>query len=230
MRALRISILLRYKGKNTSLVRIQQNSDLDRANPEMQRRVQEVINACCALGAQSPIRSIHDIGAGGYCNAFPELVADCGLGAEMEIREIDNADRGMSPLQIWCNEAQERYVCVIAEGALNDFLKIVKRERCGHAVVGKAVTKKQLTLTDRDSKDFPKPIDVPMDLLFAKAPKMTRIVETRNVQLPTFDTSLRSSLPDLSEKDVFQEAVKRVLSLPSVGSKSFLITSMFNTF
>lgn len=202
-------------------------ASVQRANPEMQRRVQEVINACCALGTSSPIRSIHDIGAGGYSNAFPELVADCGLGAEMEIRELENADRGMSPLQIWCNEAQERYVCVVLETALNDFLKIVKRERCGYSVVGKAVAKKHLTLKDRESEDFPKPIDVPMDLLFAKAPKMNRIVETRKVDLPQFDTSLSPYFSASSTRDLLQEAARRVLSLPSVGSKSFLITSKF---
>lgn len=191
----------------------------------MQRRVQEVINACCALGNSTPIRSIHDVGAGGYSNAFPELVADCGLGADMELREIDNADKGMSPLQIWCNEAQERYVCVVADSGLSEFLKIVKRERCGYSVVGKATLKKHLTVSDRDSEEFPKPIDVPMDLLFAKPPKMTRIVESREPKLPNFDVTLSSYFTAPSAKDMLSEAAKRVLSLPSVGSKSFLITS-----
>lgn len=210
------------------------NVDLDfasvqRGNAEVQRRVQEVINACTALGDQNPIQFIHDVGAGGLSNALPELAHDVGLGATFELREIDNADKSLSPLQIWCCEAQERYVLAVAQDDLGRFTRIATRERCGFSVVGEATgaqhgQEKRLILMDRDSKEHPTPIDLPMSVLFGKAPKMSRIVESRRPCLPAFDASLASYPPGMSDQDVLAEAVNRVLAIPAVASKSFLIT------
>ncbi|KAG9927934.1 phosphoribosylformylglycinamidine synthase-like protein, partial [Aureobasidium melanogenum] len=204
-------------------------ASVQRGNAEVQRRAQEVINTCTSLGSNNPIQLIHDVGAGGLSNALPEIVHDAGLGAKFELREIDNADRSLSPLQIWCCEAQERYVMAISPEGLELFKKICKRERCGFSVVGQASDRaskeeKRLILMDRDSEKYPSPIDLPMSILFGKPPKMSRIVESRKLKLPQFDSTLATYLPKVSTKDVFGEAVKRVLSLPSVGSKSFLIT------
>jgi phosphoribosylformylglycinamidine synthase len=203
-------------------------ASVQRGNAEVQRRAQEVINACVAMGENNPIQFIHDVGAGGLSNALPELVHDAGLGAKFELREVDNADRGMSPMQIWCCEAQERYVLAVGEDGLNKFRSIAHRERCGYSVVGKATgdanTEKRLILTDRDSKDHPTVIDLPMSVLFGKPPKMIKEATTRPLLLPTFDNSLSQYLPQLSETDLLGEAVDRILRLPSVGSKSFLIT------
>ncbi|GAB7346995.1 hypothetical protein MBLNU459_g3146t1 [Dothideomycetes sp. NU459] len=204
-------------------------ASVQRGNAEVERRAQEVINTCVSLGSQNPIMMIHDVGAGGLSNALPELVHDAGLGARFELREIDNADRSLSPLQIWCCEAQERYVMAVSEEGLDLFKKIAKRERCGFSVVGQATgstseQEKRLILMDRESEKYPVPIDLPMSILFGKPPKMSRIVDSRKLKLPAFDSSLTTYLPKVSTNDVFGEAVKRVLSLPAVGSKSFLIT------
>jgi phosphoribosylformylglycinamidine synthase len=199
-------------------------ASVQRGNAEVQRRAQEVINTCTSLGADNPIQLIHDVGAGGLSNALPELVEDAGFGARFELREIDNADRSLSPLQIWCCEAQERYVMAVAPNRLDQFIKIAKRERCGYSVVGKAVEDKRLVLMDRDSKDEPTPIDLPMPILFGKVPKMHRIVDSRKLVLPAFDSSLTKYLPQVAPDAVLSSAVDRVLALPSVGSKSFLIT------
>ncbi|KAB8360895.1 hypothetical protein FH972_024628 [Carpinus fangiana] len=203
-------------------------ASVQRGNAEVQRRAQEVINACAALGPNNPIQLIHDVGAGGLSNALPEIVHDAGLGATFELREVDNTDSSMSPLQIWCCEAQERYVMAVAESQLNDFLKIAKRERCGYSVVGKATggseQSKRLILMDRQSQQYPKPIDLPMSILFGKPPKMSRIVDSRKLTMPTFDSSLSTYIPQIALDGLIPEAVNRVLSLPSVGSKSFLIT------
>jgi len=204
-------------------------ASVQRGNAEVQRRAQEVINACIALGSRNPIRFIHDVGAGGLSNALPELVHDSGLGATFELREVDNADSGMSPLQIWCCEAQERYVLAVAPSSLETFKHICKRERCGYSLVGTATggrtdEDKRLILMDRDSTDFPRPIDLPMSILFGKPPRMSRIVDSRILVLPAFDTSLSTYLPQTSNADILPEGVDRVLALPSVGSKSFLIT------
>ena len=199
-------------------------ASVQRGNAEVQRRAQEVINTCTSLGEDNPIQLIHDVGAGGLSNALPELVGDAGFGARFELREIDNADRSLSPLQIWCCEAQERYVMAVAPNRLDQFVKIAKRERCGFSVVGKAVEDKRLVLMDRDSKDEPTPIDLPMSILFGKVPKMHRIVDSRKLVLPAFDSSLSKYLPEVAPNEVLENAVDRVLALPSVGSKSFLIT------
>ena len=182
------------------------------------------------MGSENPILFIHDVGAGGLSNAFPELVHDAGLGATFELREIDNADKGMSPLQIWCCEAQERYVLALAPESLELFKEICVRERCGLSLVGTAhgdVDEKvaKLVLMDRESQEHPKPIDLPMSTLFGKPPKMSRTVDSRQLKLPRFDAGLSSYLPQTPTDGLLPEAVHRVLALPSVGSKSFLITN-----
>lgn len=213
-------------------------ASVQRGNPEQQRRAQMVIDACVALGENNPIRSIHDVGAGGLSNALPELVGDAGLGATFELREVDNADKGMSPLQIWCCEAQERYVMAVAEEGLDTFKSIALRERCGFSVVGRAEggreEDRKLVLTDRDSKENPKVIDLPMSTLFGKPPKMQRVVESRKLPLASFDATLEGyrhtgspfddPLPEGQFHELVEQAVNRVLQLPSVGSKNFLIT------
>ena len=203
-------------------------ASVQRGNAEVQRRAQEVINACAQGGAASPIRMIHDLGAGGLSNALPELVRDAGYGATFELREIDCADRGMSPMEIWCCEAQERFAALVAPEGLNTFKQIADRERCGYSVVGKTVGRgsgeKRLILMDRESAEFPKPIDLPMSILFGKPPKMTRVVDSRKLELPSFDASLSMYVPSTPKSGLLAEAVNRILCLPCVGSKSFLIT------
>ena len=203
-------------------------ASVQRGNAEVQRRAQEVINTCTAMGDSNPIQFIHDVGAGGLSNALPELVHDAGLGAQFELREIENTEKEMSPMQIWCCEAQERYVVAVGKDGLNKFRAIAHRERCGYSTVGEATgnasTEKRLILTDRDSKDHPVVIDLPMSVLFGKPPKMTKEAVSRRLILPPLDSSLYAYLPKLSEADVLAEAVNRVLKLPAVGSKSFLIT------
>ena len=216
-------------GAASSIQSGQGSVDLDfasvqRGNAEVQRRAQEVINTCTSLGPHNPIQFIHDVGAGGLSNAFPELVEDAGLGARFELREIANADAALSPLEIWCCEAQERYVVAVAPEKLDEFVKIATRERCGYSVAGQALSDTRLILMDRGSTDGPAPIDLPMSTLFGKPPKMHRIVESRRLRLPKFDSSLTTYMLSTSVADVLNNAIDRVLKLPSVGSKSFLIT------
>jgi phosphoribosylformylglycinamidine synthase len=220
-------------GATSSLASGENAADLDfasvqRGNPEMQRRAQMVIDACAAQGAQNPIQLIHDVGAGGLCNALPELVHDAGLGASFELRDIDSADRGLSPLQIWCCEAQERYVAIVSEDGLKEFQRIAKRERCGYSIVGRAVAdpegENRLILTDRESAEFPRPVDIPMSVLFGQPPRMSRVVDSRRFIFPRFDSSLTTYTPQTPTDGLLNEAVSRVLTLPAVGSKSFLIT------
>jgi phosphoribosylformylglycinamidine synthase len=199
-------------------------ASVQRGNPEVQRRAQEVIDACRSMGDKNPILFIHDVGAGGLSNALPELVHDSGLGAIFDLRAVDSADRGMSPLQIWCNEAQERYVMAVGPDDLELFKRICNRERCGYSVVGTATQEQRLVLRDSDSKETPTPIDLPMPVLFGKPPRMSRIVDSRKLRLPAFDSSLSMYLPETPTDGLLHEAVDRVLTLPAVGSKSFLIT------
>ncbi|KAI9047257.1 hypothetical protein LZ554_008710 [Drepanopeziza brunnea f. sp. 'monogermtubi'] len=204
---------------------------VQRGNPEMERRAQMVINTCVALGDNNPIAFIHDVGAGGLSNALPELVKDAGFGGNFELRQIENADRSMSPLQIWCCEAQERYVMIVNKEHMNRFTSIANRERCGFSDVG-TVTKMDsnghgsLVLTDRESTEYPKPIDMPMSLLFPKGRKLDRIVKTRKPVLTPFDAreALINAYPQFPEHDLIGKAIERVFHLPAVGSKSFLIT------
>jgi len=219
-------------GAASSQVSAEESADLDfasvqRGNAEMQRRAQEVINACVAMGTDNPIKFIHDVGAGGLSNALPELLHDTNLGAKFELREIDSADRGMSPMQIWCNEAQERYVLAVDSGGINVFKSIADRERCGYSIVARAQDEQErgnrVVLIDRESKDHPLPIDLPTSILFGKPPRLSRVVESRKLLLPAFDSSLTSYLPKL-KGGFLDEAVSRVLQVPSVASKTFLIT------
>ena len=210
------------------------NVDLDfasvqRGNAEVQRRAQEVINACSAMAAESPILFIHDVGAGGLSNAFPELAHDSNLGATFELRNIDSADSSMSPLQVWCCEAQERYVLAVSKEGLATFRMIADRERCGYSLVGRTTGEqkgeKRLILMDRNSQEHPAPIDLPMSVLFGKPPRLHKTIHrSRSLKLPPFDSSLSVYLPKMPDHGLLQEAVNRVLGLPSVGSKSFLIT------
>ena len=219
-------------GAASSQVSAEETAHLDfasvqRGNAEIERRAQDVINVCCAMGTENPIQFIHDVGAGGLSNALPELLHDTNTGAEFELREIANADRGMSPMQIWCNEAQERYVLAIDEKGINVFKAIADRERCGYSVVGRAErkpgTKRRLVLTDRESKEHPRPIDLSLSILFGKPPKLQRAVQSRTIKLPAFDNSLATYLPKARET-ILEEAAFRVLQLPAVASKMFLIT------
>ncbi|HEY5152492.1 MAG TPA: phosphoribosylformylglycinamidine synthase, partial [Candidatus Saccharimonadales bacterium] len=187
-------------------------ASVQRGNGEIERRAQEVIDYCWSQGTDNPLITIHDVGAGGLSNALPELVHDSGRGAVFELRDIPSAEPGLSPLEIWCNEAQERYVLGIAPENLKKFEAICERERCPFAVVGTITENEQLVVNDRLFNN--RPIDLPLDVLFGKPPKMTREVTT-SVQSGT----------GLSFKDItVDEAVERVLKLPSVGSKKFLIT------
>ena len=150
-------------------------ASVQRGNPEMERRVQEVIDACWALGEANPIMSIHDVGAGGLSNAVPELVNDSGRGGRFELRAIPNDDPGMSPMQVWCNESQERYVLAVDEARMEEFEALCERERCPYAVLGEATEEQQLVLGDGYFDNTP--IDLPMSLLLGKPPKMLREVQ-----------------------------------------------------
>lgn len=188
-------------------------ASVQRGNPELQRRAQEVISACVELGAEeNPIQLIHDVGAGGLSNALPELVHDNDLGAQFELRDILSLEPGMSPMEIWCNESQERFVLGVAPEDLDTFKKMCERERCPFAVVGTATEEKRLVLTDSLLKLTP--IDLEMLVLFGKPPKMLRTATTANLQLQPFST----------DKLEIAELVDRVMHLPAVGSKLFLIT------
>lgn len=193
------------------------NEDLDfasvqRENAEMERRCQEVIDQCWQLGDDNPIGFIHDVGAGGLSNALPELVKDGGRGGHFRLREIINAEKQMSPLEIWCNEAQERYVMAVNEQDISRFDAICQRERCPYAVVGEATEEHHIRLDDSHFDNSP--IDLPMDVLFGKPPKMHRDAVSGTVGMTEFDSA---------SKDL-KEAIDRVLALPSVANKSFLIT------
>lgn len=193
------------------------NEDLDfasvqRENAEMERRCQEVIDQCWQLGDSNPIAFIHDVGAGGLSNALPELVKDGGRGGVFKLRDIPNAESQMSPLEIWCNEAQERYVIAVDPEQLAIFDAICKRERCPFAVVGEATAEQEIRLDDSHFSNSP--IDLPMELLFGKPPKMHRDVRSGKLPESEFLTS------DLELSD----SISRVLALPTVASKNFLIT------
>ena len=192
-----------------------ENLDFDsvqRGNPEMQRRAQEVIDRCWQLGENNPILSIHDVGAGGMSNALPELVHGGGRGAHFELRKIPLDETGMSPKQIWCNESQERYVLAIAPERLDEFRAFCERERCPFAVVGVAAEDDQLIVHDTEFDNDP--VNMPLSVLLGKPPKMTRNVKRETARLASFD----SSALDL------REAIERVLRLPSVANKTFLIS------
>ena len=185
---------------------------VQRGNPEIQRRAQEVIDRCWQMGEANPILSIHDVGAGGLSNAMPELAHGAGLGAKFELRDVPSLEPGMAPREIWCNEAQERYVLAIAPRDLPLFQALCERERCPFAVVGRATRDGQLVVTDRHFGN--RPVDMPMDVLLGKPPRMTRKVAHVAPSLKPF-TAEGLDLVD---------AAYRVLRHPTVASKSFLIT------
>ena len=192
-----------------------ENLDFDsvqRGNPELQRRAQEVIDRCWQLGDNNPILSIHDVGAGGISNAFPELVNDAKIGAIFQLRNVNNEEPGMSPRELWSNEAQERYVMAVAKENLALFEDICARERCPFAIVGIATEERHLTV--EDSHFANKPVDMELSVLLGKPPKMTRDVKSTPKQLQAFDSS----------KIDITEAASRVLRLPGVADKTFLIT------
>ena len=184
---------------------------VQRGNPEIERRAQEVINHCWSLGAANPVLAIHDVGAGGLSNAFPELTNDAGRGARFDLRKVPLEESGLAPKEIWCNESQERYVLAIAPQSLEQFRAFCERERCPFAVVGVATEQRQLVVADEGSKS---PVDMPMDVLLGKPPKMHRDVRRVAREVPPLD---------LTGVDL-QESVIKVLSHPTVASKRFLVT------
>ncbi len=185
---------------------------MQRGNAEIERRAQEVIDRCCALGERNPILSIHDVGAGGLSNAVPELVHSAGRGGLFDLRKVPNEEPGMSPMQIWCNEAQERYVLAIAPETLPAFEAICERERCPFAVLGRATGDGRLSVEDPLFGN--KPVDMELAVLLGKPPKMRRDVRRVKRALPAFD----ASGIDL------HEAALRVLRLPCVADKTFLVS------
>lgn len=187
-------------------------ASVQRSNPEMERRCQEVIDRCWERGDDNPILFIHDVGAGGLSNALPELVHDAAKGGKFELRQVPNDEPGMTPMEIWCNESQERYVMAVAAECLDEFKQLCERERCPYAVVGEATDEEHLLLGDTHFGN--NPIDIPMPLLFGRPPRMLRDVK----HLPFHKPEL-----DFSQVDL-KDAALRVLRLPTVANKTFLIT------
>jgi phosphoribosylformylglycinamidine synthase len=186
-------------------------ASVQRGNPEMQRRAQEVIDRCWAMGDDNPILLIHDVGAGGLSNAVPEAVDHSKHGARIELRDMANAEPGMSPMGIWCNEAQERYVLIVAADRIEDFEALCDRERCPVSVIGTLTDDGMLVVTDREFGN--RPVDMPMQMLLGNPPKMTRDVARVDRQAATLDV----------DGIELEDAVYRVLRFPAVASKSFLI-------
>ncbi len=187
-------------------------ASVQRGNPEMERRCQEVIDRCVALDDKNPIVAIHDVGAGGLSNAFPELVDDSGRGGRFNLRDVPNDESSMSPMEIWCNESQERYVLGINPEDVDVFKALCERERCPWAIVGEATSEQHLLVGDTHFEQ--NPVDMPLSLLLGKPPKMLRDVTHQTFDKPALD------LTGITVSD----AVERVLKLPTVASKSFLIT------
>jgi phosphoribosylformylglycinamidine synthase len=204
-------------GAASSMQTGQSHEDLDfasvqRGNPEMQRRCQEVIDRCWALGEANPILSIHDVGAGGISNALPEIVHSAGRGAHVDLRAVPSDDPGMSPLEIWCNEAQERYTLAIAPERLSEFEALCRRERCPFAVLGEASDDGRLLVTDAHFGSAP--IDLPLDVVLGRPPRMVRDVKRERVAHTPLDL----------EGVTIADAAWRVLHLPAVADKGFLVT------
>ena len=203
-------------GAASSMSSGESTEDLDfasvqRGNPEIQRRAQEVIDRCWAMGDDNPIMLVHDVGAGGLSNALPEVIDHSALGGRIELREVPNAEAGMSPMAIWCNEAQERYVLAVAADQLEVFGAICARERCPWAMVGETTRERQLLVSDRMFDNAP--VDMPVEVLLGKPPRMTRTVERV--------ASRGDTLPIVTD---LREAALRVLQLPAVADKTFLVT------
>ncbi|KAF3356491.1 hypothetical protein VdG1_03771 [Verticillium dahliae VDG1] len=200
------------------------NDGAHRGNPEMERRAQMVIDTCVSLGDESPIAFIHDVGAGGLSNALPELVKDAGFGGKFELRQVHTDDKSLSPLQLWANESQERYVLLVNKDSLNRFVSICRRERCPFSDVGTVLAEDEngnskLILSDRDSTEHPLPIDLPMSALFPPGRRLERVVERRELDLPAFNAvaSLKSALSDTaSNADLITAATERVFRMPAM--------------
>jgi phosphoribosylformylglycinamidine synthase len=186
-------------------------ASVQRGNPEIERRAQEVIDRCWQMGGDNPILLIHDVGAGGLSNAVPEAVDHSQHGADIELREVDNAEPGMSPMGIWCNEAQERYVLLIGADRIDEFKALCERERCPASVIGTLTDDGTLTVNDRNFDN--RIVDMPMQMLLGNPPKMERNVERQH---------LPQNALDLGGIEV-EEAALRVLRFPAVADKSFLI-------
>ncbi len=204
-------------GSASSMTTGTNTADLDfdsvqRGNAEIQRRAQEVIDRCWALGAANPILSIHDVGAGGLSNALPEIAHGSHRGARIDLRAAPNEEPGMTPREVWCNESQERYVLAIAPDSLDLFRGICDRERCPFAVVGETTAEQHLEV--RDPLFGNKPVDMDLPALLGKPPRMTREVARLAADLPAFDPGA----VDLAD------AIERVLRAPAVADKTFLIT------
>jgi phosphoribosylformylglycinamidine synthase len=187
-------------------------ASVQRGNAEMERRAQEVIDRCWALGADNPIELIHDVGAGGLSNAVPEAVAHSQRGARIELRDIPNAEPGMSPMEVWCNEAQERYVLALRPGSVERFEQLARRERCPFALIGQITDDGVLAVHDRQFDS--EPVHMPLEALLGKPPRMRRIVHSAPAVRHAFDCA---------QLDL-REATYRVLQLPAVADKTFLIT------
>ncbi len=187
---------------------------VQRGNPEIERRAQEVINHCWAAGDKNPVLAIHDVGAGGLSNAFPELTNDAGRGARFDLRAVPLEESGLAPKEIWCNESQERYVLAIAPESLDMFKAFCERERCPFSVVGVATEQRELVVADGESSAENTPVDMPMNVLLGKPPKMHRDVKS---------VARKFKPLDFTGVDL-QRAVIDVLSHPTVASKRFLIT------
>ncbi len=204
-------------GAASSMASGESDAELDfasvqRSNPEMERRCQEVIDACWRMGRDNPIVSIHDVGAGGLSNALPELLDDSGRGGCIELRTVPNDEPGMSPMELWCNEAQERYVLAIDPARIDSFRRLCERERAPFAVVGEATEDQQLVVSDGHFDNTP--VDLPMELLLGKPPKMLRDVRHRPFHKPELDL----------DGVTVAAAARRILQLPTVAAKHFLIT------
>lgn len=204
-------------GAASSMATGASSADLDfasvqRENPEMERRCQEVIDRCWQLGEANPIKFIHDVGAGGISNALPELINDGGRGGRFELRNVPNDEPGMAPHEIWCNESQERYVMSVDAADFERFKAICERERCPFAVVGEATAEPHLTVTDSHFSNTP--VDMPLEVLLGKPPRMHRSVSREAEQGDDFSAASVN----------IEEALGRVLHHPAVASKSFLIT------
>ncbi len=187
-------------------------ASVQRGNPEMQRRAQEVIDRCWAMGDDNPILSVHDVGAGGLSNAVPEIIDTAGRGGCFELRQVPSDEPGMAPAELWCNESQERYVLAVGPDRLEIFAALCRRERCPYAVLGEATGDGRLVVADRHFHN--RPVDLPMEVLLGKTPKLFRDVTRR----PPAQTPLDRTGIDLAE------AAERVLRLPAVADKTFLIT------
>jgi phosphoribosylformylglycinamidine synthase len=204
-------------GAASSMASGQSDADLDfasvqRDNPEMERRCQEVIDRCWQMGDANPILFIHDVGAGGLSNAMPELVSDGGRGGKFQLRDILSDEPGMSPLEIWCNESRSATCWRLLPTSLPLFDELCKRERAPYAVIGEATEEQHLTLSDSHFDN--QPIDMPLDVLLGKTPKMTRDVQT-----------LKAKGDALNRSEIsIADAVNRVLHLPTVAEKTFLVT------